>query len=100
MEINIIPNDNGVTGKLAGSLDTLSASVFEEHRTALEAVADKTIVLDCGELTYISSSGLRQFLILRKAVEAKGGSLTLRNLNEDIMNVFAMTGFNRLFKIE
>jgi len=100
MEVTITNTDNGVICKIAGSLDTLNATAFEESRKILEESADKKILLDCTELSYISSSGLRQFLSLRKTVEAKGGSLTLKGLNDDIRKVFTVTGFIRLFDIQ
>ena len=61
--------------------------------------ADKNIVLDCTNLEYISSSGLRLFLTLRKAVAAKGGSLVIKHINDEIRNVFTLTGFFSLFDI-
>lgn len=100
MEVNISHNGNNVVCRIVGSLDTVNATAFDEHRKVLETDADKDIMMDCDELIYVSSSGLRQFLMLRKAVEANGGSLTLRGLNDDIRKVFAVTGFNRLFNIE
>jgi anti-anti-sigma factor len=62
--------------------------------------ASGTIILDCEELTYISSSGLRVFLTLRKAAAMKGGKVIIRNINDNIRNVFMMTGFLNLFDIE
>ena len=67
---------------------------------SLQDNADNTIVLDCSELTYISSSGLRLFLTLRKAAAVKGGRVVIRNINDDIRSVFMMTGFLNLFEIE
>jgi len=61
--------------------------------------ADKAITLDCKDLEYISSSGLRLFLTIRKEVAAKGGSIVIENINEDIKKVFMMTGFFNLFDI-
>ena len=49
---------------------------------------------------YISSSGLRLFLTLRKESAAKGGKLQVRNINADIRQVFMMTGFLNLFEIQ
>ena len=62
--------------------------------------AEKTIILDCGELTYISSSGLRIFLSIRKAAATKGGRVIIRDINNEIRQIFVMTGFLNLFEIE
>ena len=62
--------------------------------------ASGTIVLDCAQMTYISSSGLRIFLAIRKAAAAKGGKVIVKNIGSDIRNVFMMTGFLNLFEIQ
>jgi len=56
--------------------------------------------LDCSELEYISSSGLRIFLSIRKEAAANGSKVIVRNINADIRQVFVMTGFISLFDIE
>ena len=96
-----IKNDNNIyTGVLEGRLDTVNAAEFGKQIQPLIDNADKEIVLDCSALEYISSSGLRQFLVLRKAVEAKKGKLTIEHINEEIRNVFKITGFFSLFDIK
>jgi anti-sigma B factor antagonist len=56
--------------------------------------------MDCTEMSYISSSGLRIFLTLRKAAAEKGGKVIVRGISNDIRNVFMMTGFLNLFEIQ
>ena len=71
-----IKNENGVlTGVLNGRLDSAIANQLEKDMQPLMDSADKDIVLDCTGLEYISSSGLRLFLALRKEVAKKGGPL-------------------------
>ena len=62
--------------------------------------AGGTVILDCTELEYISSSGLRLFLSLRKAAASKGGKVIVKAINKDIRSVFMMTGFLNLFEIQ
>ena len=100
MEVKIFENDNILTAQLIGRLDT---AVSQEVSTSLQPLmeqADKTLVLDCKELSYISSSGLRIFLTLRKAAAAKGGKVIVRDINTEIRQVFMMTGFLNLFEIQ
>jgi anti-sigma B factor antagonist len=59
-----------------------------------------TVILDCTQLEYISSSGLRLFLSLRKAAASKGGKVIVKAINNDIRSVFMMTGFLNLFEIQ
>lgn len=100
MEVNIVKHDNEVVAKLIGRLDTLASAEVSKALEPLKEVADKKIVLDCSEMSYISSSGLRIFLGLRKEAGAKGGTVVVRSINEDIRKVFMMTGFLNLFEIE
>ena len=100
MEVNLIEKDNVITAQLVGRLDT---AVSQEVATALQPMidqAEKTLVLDCKELSYISSSGLRIFLTVRKAAAAKGGKVIVRDINNEIRQVFMMTGFLNLFEIQ
>ena len=100
MEVKITEKDNVMTAQLIGHLDT---AVSQEVATVLQPVieqANKTIVLDCKELSYISSSGLRIFLTIRKAAAGKGGKVIVRDINNEIRQVFMMTGFLNLFEIQ
>ncbi len=96
----IIENQPGlVLAKVEGRLDTINAPEFEKLMQPLLTVAEP-IVLDCAELEYIASSGLRLFLTLQKSVTARKGQLTLKNLTPDIKAVFDMTRFSSIFNIE
>ena len=100
MEVKITEKDNVMTAALAGRLDT---AVSQEVATALQPLIDnaqKTLVLDCKDLAYISSSGLRIFLTVRKAAAAKGGKVIVRDITPEIRQVFMMTGFLNLFEIQ
>lgn len=85
---------------VSGRLDTPSAVKAQQEITPLLQNADKQITLDCKDLEYISSSGLRLFLTIRKEAQAKGGKVVINNINEEIKKVFMMTGFFNLFEIK
>ena len=95
----IIENGNPVVAKLQGRLDTAAAVEVTPDFQALNQLAAGHIIVDCAELEYISSSGLRLFLALRKEVASKGGQLQIRAISEDIRQIFTMTGFISLFEI-
>ena len=82
-----------------GRLDTPAAIKAQQEISPLLENADKEIILDCTPLEYISSSGLRLFLTIRKETAAKGGKVIITNINDEIRKVFTMTGFFNLFEI-
>lgn len=100
MEVIIEKQNRVVTAYMKGRLDTLASQEIFDQIEGLAEEASNTIVLDCTELVYISSSGLRLFLTLRKAAGEKGGKVIIRGINNDIRGVFMMTGFLNLFEIQ
>ena len=100
MEINITTQGAEITATLIGRLDTPAAQEAAATLDTLQEKADGTLILDCKDLEYISSSGLRIFLTLRKAAIAKGGKVIVRSIRPEIRSVFVMTGFLNLFQIE
>ena len=78
----------------------MAAVQFAKDIEALTENADKKIILDCSQLEFISSSGLRLFLTLRKATLAKGGKVVVKGISKEIKKVFTITGFSSLFDFE
>lgn len=100
MTLQITENNGTITGVLIGRLDTAAAAKFANDMEELMNNADKHIILDCSALEFISSSGLRLFLSLRKAATAKGGDITIKGVTPEVKQVFTITGFFSLFKFE
>ena len=100
MEVNITESEGMMTARLVGRLDTPAAVEITGEIQPLLDGADKTLVLDCSELSYISSSGLRIFLTIRKAAAEAGGKVVIEGLSPQIRQVFMMTGFLQLFEIK
>ena len=99
MIIKITRENGSVIAAFQGRFDTPAAQEAASQIDSLKEDAAGTIVLDCSELTYISSSGLRLFLILRKAAAEKGGRVIIRSIGDNIRAVFMMTGFLNLVEI-
>ena len=100
MEVTITKTEQSLTAKLVGRLDTPSAQEVSQKLEPLMENADKELILDCTEMSYISSSGLRILLSLRKQAATKGGKVAILNINDEIRQVFMMTGFLNLFEIK
>jgi anti-sigma B factor antagonist len=100
METTIQKNGNQVVALFKGRLDTAAAVTTAEEVKPLMEAANSEIILDCSQLEYISSSGLRIFLSIRKEAAAHGSKVIVRNISADIRQVFMMTGFISLFEIQ
>jgi anti-anti-sigma factor len=99
MNIVAIDKDNTITMSLSGRLDTTTAPDFEKDLMAkIDSGLD--IVLDFKELMYVSSAGLRVLLMGEKSAKSKDITMKLVNVSDDIMEVFDMTGFVNILKIE
>ncbi len=99
MIFDIKEQNGGMYATVSGRLDTPAAVKAQQEITPLLENADKVITLDCTSLEYISSSGLRLFLTIRKEAAAKGGKVVIEHINDEIKKVFMMTGFFNLFEI-
>lgn len=100
MKTIIEEHDENILVTMIGSLDTAAAIEAEQTLKPITEGECKDIVFECKELEYIASSGLRILLDVLKKTKAKGKKVTLRNVNEDIQNVFKITGFINLFEFE
>lgn len=100
MEININTQGKETVAALCGRLDTLAAQELAAQFETLQEKANGTVILDCSKLEYISSSGLRLFLTLRKAAATKGGKVIVKDLSADVRKVFMITGFMNLFEFQ
>lgn len=86
-----------LTVAVEGRLDTTTAPALEDAlKDALGGVEE--LALDFGQLQYISSAGLRVLLSLQKTMN-KQGSMKVCNANDDIMEVFDITGFTDVLTI-
>ena len=82
-----------------GRLDTPASRQVEREMQVLLDCEGHDIILDCTNLEYITSSGMRLFLDLLKVAKNKGSKCTLVGLNDAIYDVFDEVGFINLFDI-
>lgn len=98
MEIIKTLNDKELTIALKGNLDsTTSIQLEKEIETSLKDI--ETLIFDFADLNYLSSAGLRILLVAQKVMD-KQGKMIIRHVNEDIMNIFSITGFDNVLTIE
>ena len=89
-------SDGVLTVYLEGHIDSANSAAFEKELMELLAAAPHTsLLLDLKDLSYISSSGLRIVLKLRK----KYSDLSAINASSDVYDIFEVTGFSELIPI-
>jgi anti-anti-sigma factor len=100
MNVKVEELNGTYVATLQGEMDTAAALEVEETLKPLFATGGKDVIIDCKELEYIASSGLRILLIILKGAKAAGSRVVLRDVNDDIKNVFQLTGFINIFEFE
>ena len=98
VKITIKDSDDNKVAILDGRLDTPATPEAEKILSPLYHCNDKDIILDCKDLMYIASSGLRLLLDILKNVKAHGHHVYMKDLRENIKEAFTLTGFIELFE--
>lgn len=98
--MNILQEKNGTELAIAleGRLDTMTAPELEAAlKDAFEGV--ETLVFDLEKLDYISSAGLRVLLSAQKTMNRQG-NMKVTHANEIVREIFDVTGFADILRIE
>ena len=98
MTISKNQDGNNLVIALEGRLDTTTSPDLEkELKESLDGI--ESLTFDLGALDYISSAGLRVLLSAQKTMN-KQGDMVVKNVSEEIMEVFEVTGFSDIPTIE
>ncbi len=98
MTINKKINGTQMYAEVNGRIDTVTVTEAESIlKSDLDGITE--LVLDFKGLDYISSAGLRLLLTLQKTMN-KQGSMTIKNANETVTEIFDVTGFSDILTIE
>ena len=84
-----------------GRLDFDAAAGFQqaiEQAVAGGGNKPKAVVIDCSKLDYVSSAGLRSFLVGARAAKSAGVTCVVCSLSNAVREVFTVSGFNRLIE--
>jgi anti-anti-sigma factor len=84
---------------IEGRMDTTNSPAFETEIDKIYSSGEKDIIIDCSGMKYISSSGLRVFLIAQKRAIALKGKLHICNMQPAISEIFVISGFSNIFRI-
>ena len=84
--------------KIDGRMDTLTAPELEKV-LKMELGDASELEIDFADLDYISSAGLRVLLSAQKVMNRQG-SMVIRNVKPEVMDIFEVTGFSDILTIE
>lgn len=84
---------------LDGRLDAISTPSLDQQLTDLVRKKRKKILLDFSHVDYLSSAGMRLLLSITKQMKNQEGALVSYSMNDDVMEIIRMAGFERILKI-
>ncbi len=85
--------------KTEGRVDGANAREFQDALEEAIDPADRAVILDLENLSYISSAGLRVILLTAKTLRKQDASLSVCSLSEPIRQVFEISGFDKIIPI-
>lgn len=100
MEVTIKQENQKVIVKIAGRVDTVTAPRLSDKIEAFYNVPNTAMVLDCINMDYISSVGLRIFLNAYKALTVNGGTLVVTGIQPSVRSILDLSGFSKFLNIQ
>jgi len=99
MEITENKTDKCTVIGIVGRLDTTNYSVLEKKLMELIDAGQVHLLIDLSKMDYVSSSGLRILLMALKRITVAKGKFALCSLQENIKEIFEISGFTNIFEI-
>jgi|Deesub1362B_J571_1020462.scaffolds.fasta_scaffold06136_2 anti-sigma B factor antagonist len=92
------PNNDIAVIKVGGYIDTTTSAEVERALDGLLRAGNYNIIIDLGNVDYISSAGWGIFISEIKGIREKGGDLKLVNMIPDVYEVFELLEFHYILK--
>lgn len=99
LSISSTPQGEGLIIGLIGRIDVTSAKELEKQCLAWIDGGQRQLIFDFAKVDYISSAGLRVFLLIAKRLGPVQGTLRLCAMSATLRDVFEISGFSKLFTI-
>lgn len=99
MQVDIKQEGASTLVVLNGRLDTTNADQFQKDIAPLMEGPNPDIKIDCTNMEYTSSQGLRMFLTLQKSVTMRKGKMVMMSMRPKVKEVFDITGFSNIINI-
>lgn len=99
MDVTTERQEGVLTAQVGGRIDGSNVAQFEEAiRTAIDE-NDRAVLIDCENLGYISSAGLRAVLMTAKTLSNRNAKFALCSMSDPIREVFQISGFDKIVAI-
>jgi anti-anti-sigma factor len=101
MEIELTEEYQGnvLIVKIIGRLDAISAPQVDKKVSGLIDMGNKFILMDFSGVDYLSSAGMRLLLSATKRLKGQDGKFIISSINDDVLEVLKMAGFDRILSI-
>ena len=99
LDVKMLQEGRELTVALKGELNVGTAPDLQNQLNEKFAETD-SLIFDMAELDYISSAGLRVILYAYQKITSGGGTMTVKNMSEDVRDIFEVTGFKDAMHIE
>jgi anti-anti-sigma factor len=102
MNVTFESSDGVTVVRPSGRLDFGAAAEFQQQvdkALAGDGQKPSAVIIDCTALDYVSSSGLRVFLIAARAAKSAGTGLAVCALQPGVREVFEVSGFTRVIDV-
>ncbi len=85
--------------KTEGRVDSSNARAFDDALRATFGEGDHPVIVDCEELTYVSSAGLRVVLLAAKTLQQQNRKFKICSLTNSIRDLFEISGFDKIIDV-
>ena len=99
MKITKNYNEKDLLMAVEGRIDTITSQELDKEINS-EIGNFESLTLDFTDLEYISSAGLRVLIATQKKLKASDIPLVIKNINDSVREIFRMSGFDKILKIE
>ena len=99
MKVTIERDGDTLVAMAEDRVDGTNASEFQQALEAAISDADRIVILDCDQLSYISSAGLRVILLTARALQRQNSKFAVCSLSEQIREVFEISGFDKIIPV-
>ena len=92
-------NEKELILSIEGRIDTITSADLDKEIND-ELGNFNSLIMDFTNLEYISSAGLRVLIDKKKKLKADNIPFVIKNVNDTVGEIFRMSGFNKILKIE